>query len=64
MTFCDIDLDEVGAEYINETKKDWFKIREDCQTGIPYLSDYYWNDIVDKYTGREIHEADFRRLED
>ena len=22
MTFCEIDLDEVGAEYINETKKD------------------------------------------
>ena len=40
MTFCEIDLDEVGAEYINETKKDWFKIRED-DNGIPYLSDYY-----------------------
>lgn len=63
MTFCEIDLDEVGTEYINDTKKDWFKTRE-YENGTPYLSDYYWSDIVDKYTGREIHEARFRRLED
>ena len=65
MTFCEIDLDEVGAEYINETKKDWFKIRED-DNGIPYLSrnaditlsivlefSYNWNCI--RYTVTLLH---------